>query len=132
MSEACKFAAAEEFILKLPKGYKLLIGENGVKLSGGQKQRISIARAILKNSPIILLDEATSALDAESEKIVQDAITKLTKNRTTIVIAHRLSTVLNANKIFVMKNGNILNSGTHEELIDKCNEYKSLYQKQLA
>ena len=132
LSEACKFAAAEEFILKLPKGYKTLIGENGVKLSGGQKQRISIARAILKNSPIILLDEATSALDAESEKIVQDAITKLTKNRTTIVIAHRLSTVLNANKIFVMKNGNILNSGTHEELIDKCNEYKSLYQKQLA
>ena len=88
-----KFAAAEEFILKLPKGYKTLIGENGVKLSGGQKQRISIARAILKNSPIILLDEATSALNAESEKIVQDAITKLTKNRTTIVIAHRLSTV---------------------------------------
>ena len=132
LSEACKFAAAEGFILKLPNGYKTLIGENGVKLSGGQKQRISIARAILKNSPIILLDEATSALDAESEKIVQDAITKLTKNRTTIVIAHRLSTVLNANKIFVMKNGNILNSGTHEELINKCNEYKSLYQKQLA
>ena len=100
-----------------------------MKLSGGQKQRISIARAILKNSPIILLDEATSALDAESEKIVQDAITKLTQNRTTLVIAHRLSTVLNADKIFVMKNGSIIDSGSHSELINKCKEYKSLYQK---
>ena len=132
LSQACKFAAAEDFILKLPNGYNTIIGENGVKLSGGQKQRISIARAILKNSPIILLDEATSALDAESEKIVQDAITKLTQNRTTLVIAHRLSTVLNADKIFVMKNGSIIDSGSHSELINKCKEYKSLYQKQLA
>ncbi len=132
LSQACKFAAAEDFILKLPDGYNTIIGENGVKLSGGQKQRISIARAILKNSPIILLDEATSALDAESEKIVQDAITKLTQNRTTLVIAHRLSTVLNADKIFVMKNGSIIDSGSHSELINKCKEYKSLYQKQLA
>ena len=92
--------------------------ENGVKLSGGQKQRISIARAIIKNSPIILLDEATSSLDAESETIVQNAINNLIKDRTTIVIAHRLSTIHNADKIFVFKNGGILNSGNHEFLME--------------
>ena len=129
---ACKLAAAEEFIIKLPDGYDTKIGENGVKLSGGQKQRISIARAILKNSPIILLDEATSALDTESEKKVQIAIRKLTENRTTLVIAHRLSTVYNADTIFVVNNGNIVSFGTHKELIEKSLEYKSLYQKQLA
>ena len=101
-------------------------------MSGGQKQRISIARAILKNSPIILLDEATSALDTESEKKVQIAIRKLTENRTTLVIAHRLSTVYNADTIFVVNNGNIVSFGTHKELIEKSLEYKSLYQKQLA
>ena len=130
--DACKLAAAEEFIIKLPNGYDTKIGENGVKLSGGQKQRISIARAILKNSPIILLDEATSALDTESEKKVQVAIRKLTENRTTLVIAHRLSTVYNADTIFVVNNGNIVSFGTHKELIEKSLEYKSLYQKQLA
>ena len=130
--DACKLAAAEEFIIKLPDGYDTKIGENGVKLSGGQKQRISIARAILKNSPIILLDEATSALDTESEKKVQVAIRKLTENRTTLVIAHRLSTVYNADTIFVVNNGNIVSFGTHKELIEKSLEYKSLYQKQLA
>ena len=130
--DACKLAAAEEFIIKLPDGYDTKIGENGVKLSGGQKQRISIARAILKNSPIILLDEATSALDTESEKKVQIAIRKLTENRTTLVIAHRLSTVYNADTIFVVNNGNIVSFGTHKELIEKSLEYKSLYQKQLA
>ena len=130
--DACKLAAAEEFIIKLPDGYDTKIGENGVKLSGGQKQRISIARAILKNSPIILLDEATSALDTESEKKVQIAIRKLTENRTTLVIAHRLSTVYNADTIFVVNNGNIVSYGTHKELIEKSLEYKSLYQKQLA
>ena len=130
--DACKLAAAEEFIIKLPDGYDTNIGENGVKLSGGQKQRISIARAILKNSPIILLDEATSALDTESEKKVQIAIRKLTENRTTLVIAHRLSTVYNADTIFVVNNGNIVSFGTHKELIEKSLEYKSLYQKQLA
>ena len=108
-----------------------MIGENGVRLSGGQKQRISIARAILKKSPIILLDEATSSLDTESEEIVQNALNNLTKNKTTLVIAHRLSTIHNANKIFVMKHGKIIDSGNHDFLIKSCDEYKSLYQKQL-
>lgn len=128
---ACKFAAAHEFIKKLPNGYETIIGENGVKLSGGQKQRISIARAVLKKSPIILLDEATSSLDAESEETVQNAINNLTKNKTTLVIAHRLSTIHNSDNIFVIKNGNIINSGNHKFLIDNCDEYKSLYKKQL-
>ena len=129
--EACKSAAADEFVKKLPHGYNTMIGENGVRLSGGQKQRISIARAILKKSPIILLDEATSSLDADSEEIVQNAINNLTKNKTTLVIAHRLSTIHNANKIFVMKSGKIINSGNHDFLISNCEEYKSLYKKQL-
>ncbi len=128
---ACKFAAADEFIEKLPKKFDTMIGENGVRLSGGQKQRISIARAVLKESPIILLDEATSSLDADSEEIVKNAITNLTKNKTTLVIAHRLSTIHNANVIFVVKNGRIINSGNHDYLINNCDEYKSLYKKQL-
>ncbi len=129
--EACKFAAADEFIDKLPDGYETFIGENGVRLSGGQKQRISIARAILKKSPIILLDEATSSLDSESEQIVQNAIANLTKNKTTLVIAHRLSTIHNAEQIFVLKNGFIIGSGNHDSLMKSSNEYKSLYEKQL-
>ena len=129
--KACKFAAADEFIKKLPKGYDTMIGENGIRLSGGQKQRISIARAVLKESPIILLDEATSSLDAESEEKVQNAINNLTKNKTTLVIAHRLSTIHNADKIFVMRSGKIVNSGNHEYLIEECEEYKSLYKKQI-
>ena len=131
IEKACKYAAADEFIKKLPQGYDTLIGENGVRLSGGQKQRISIARAILKESPIILLDEATSSLDADSEEIVQNAILNLTKNKTTLVIAHRLSTIHNADKIFVLKNGKIQNSGDHDYLIKNCHEYQSLYKKQL-
>jgi len=131
IAEACKFAAADEFIDKLPSSYETLIGENGIKLSGGQKQRLSIARAILKKSPIILLDEATSSLDADSEEIVQNAIINLTKNKTTLVIAHRLSTIHKAKKIFVLKNGEIIDSGDHEFLIKNCKEYKSLYEKQL-
>ena len=115
----------------MPEGYDTLIGENGVLLSGGQKQRISIARAILKESPIILLDEATSSLDTESEEIVQNAILNLTKNKTTLVIAHRLSTIHNADKIFVLKNGEIIDSGNHDFLIKKSDEYKLLYEKQL-
>ena len=129
--KACEFAASDTFIKKLPNGYDTMIGENGVRLSGGQKQRISIARAILKESPIILLDEATSSLDTESEEIVQNAINNLTKNKTTLVIAHRLSTIHNADKIFVVKEGKIINSGDHHFLINNCNEYKSLYKKQL-
>ena len=131
IEEACKFAAADEFINKLPSSYDSLVGENGTKLSGGQKQRLSIARAILKKSPIILLDEATSSLDADSEEIVQNAIINLTKNKTTLVIAHRLSTIHKAKKIFVLKNGEIINSGNHDFLINNCKEYKSLYEKQL-
>ncbi len=131
IDNACKFAAADEFIDKLPNKFDSLVGENGVKLSGGQKQRISIARAIIKNSPIILLDEATSSLDAESERVVQNAINNLIKGRTTIVIAHRLSTIHNANKIFVLKDGKVINSGNHNFLIENCNEYKVLYKTQL-
>tara|TARA_B100001121_G_scaffold305723_1_gene323814 strand:- start:1157 stop:2899 length:1743 start_codon:yes stop_codon:yes gene_type:complete len=131
IEKACKYAAADEFINKMPNKYETLIGENGIRLSGGQKQRISIARAILKQSPIILLDEATSSLDAESEEIVQNAIINLTKNKTTLVIAHRLSTINNADKIFIMKSGKIIDSGKHEYLIKNCEEYKSLYNKQL-
>ena len=129
--QACEGAAAKEFIEKLPNKYDTLVGENGVRLSGGQKQRISIARAILKKAPIILLDEATSSLDADSEEIIQNAIFNLTKNKTTLVIAHRLSTIHNANKIFVLKNGSIIESGDHNFLIKNSEEYKSLYQKQL-
>ena len=131
IEKACKYAAADEFIKKLPQGYSTIIGENGIRLSGGQKQRISIARAILKESPIILLDEATSSLDADSEEIVQNAIINLTKNKTTLVIAHRLSTIHNADIIFVLKDGKILDSGKHDFLIKNCDEYKSLYKKQL-
>ena len=131
IEKACKFAAAHEFIEKLPNKYETIIGENGIRLSGGQKQRLSIARAILKESPIILLDEATSSLDAESEEVVQNAILNLTKNKTTLVIAHRLSTIHNADKIFVLENGRIIQSGNHDFLIKNCAEYKSLYEKQL-
>jgi subfamily B ATP-binding cassette protein MsbA len=131
IKKACEFAAADEFIDKLPHKFDTLIGENGTRLSGGQKQRISIARAILKESPIILLDEATSSLDADSEEIVQNAILNLTKNKTTLVIAHRLSTIHKADIIFVLKEGDVINSGNHEQLIKNCEEYKSLYEKQL-
>ena len=129
--EASKNAAADEFIKELPNGYNTIIGENGVKLSGGQKQRISIARAMLKNSSIILLDEATSSLDTESESKVKFAIDNLIKNRTTIIIAHRLSTIKNADKIIVMSDGCIEDEGTHDELLIKSNTYKKLYDQEL-
>jgi len=132
IKNACDFAAATEFIEKLPQSYETLIGENGIRLSGGQKQRISIARAILKDSPIILLDEATSSLDADSEEKVQNAIMNLTKNKTTLVIAHRLSTIIRANKIIVLSKGKIVEAGTHNELLKNSVIYKNLYSKQLS
>ena len=131
IKEAARFSFAEEFIDKLPKKYDTLIGENGVRLSGGEKQRLSIARAILKKSPIILLDEATSSLDAETESKIQKAITYLTKGRTTIVIAHRLSTILNSDKIYVIDNGKIIGEGNHNELLNNSEEYKNFYEKQI-
>jgi subfamily B ATP-binding cassette protein MsbA len=132
IEKACDFAAASDFIKDLPKSYETLIGENGIRLSGGQKQRISIARAVLKNAPIILLDEATSSLDSESEEKVQNAIINLTKNKTTLVIAHRLSTIIRADKIFVLNQGQIADFGTHSELLKNSMIYKNLYSKQLS
>ena len=130
--EACKFAAADDFIEKLSQSYETIIGENGIRLSGGQKQRISIARAILKGASIILLDEATSSLDAESEEKVQNAIINLTKNKTTLVIAHRLSTIMRADKIIVLNQGRIVETGKHEDLVKNSTVYKNLYSKQLS
>ena len=124
---AAKAANAHKFISKMPQGYNTLIGERGMKLSGGEKQRIAIARAMLKNPPILILDEATSALDSESEKLVQEAIETLMKNRTVILIAHRLSTVKNADKIIVIDKGTIAETGKHRELLDKNGIYAKLY-----
>ena len=132
IKKACDFAAASEFIEELPQKFETIIGENGIKLSGGQKQRISIARAVLKNSPIILLDEATSSLDAESEEKVQNAVMSLTKNKTTLVIAHRLSTIIRADKIILVNRGEIADFGTHNELLKNSMIYKNLYSKQLS
>ena len=131
IESAAKYSYAEEFINKLPNKYDTIIGENGIRLSGGEKQRLSIARAILKQSPIILLDEATSSLDAETEHKIQDAITYLTKGRTTIVIAHRLSTILNSDKICVIDKGKVVDEGNHENLLKTSKIYKNFYEKQL-
>ncbi|MBT8300285.1 MAG: ATP-binding cassette domain-containing protein, partial [Maribacter sp.] len=128
--EAAKIANAHDFIMDLPKGYDTNIGDSGNKLSGGQKQRLSIARAVLKNPPIMILDEATSALDTEGERLVQDALENMMRNRTSIVIAHRLSTIQNANTIVVLQKGKIAEQGSHTELMAKKGVYKKLVEMQ--
>ena len=128
---AAKFSYAHEFIDKLPNKYETMIGENGIRLSGGEKQRLSIARAMIKKSPIILLDEATSSLDAETESKIQDALKILTKDRTTIVIAHRLSTILNSDQIYIIDSGNVVANGKHDELLNNSELYKNFYEKQI-
>lgn len=127
---AAKLAYADEFISKLPQGYDTRVGENGVLLSGGQRQRIAIARAILKDAPILILDEATSALDSESERYIQAALERVMQNRTTLVIAHRLSTIKHANKIVVMQQGHLVEQGTHQELLQLNGHYSKLYKVQ--
>jgi subfamily B ATP-binding cassette protein MsbA len=128
---AAKAAHAHDFILGFPSGYEAPVGEYGLQLSGGQRQRIAIARALIKDAPIILLDEATAALDSESERAVQDAVGELCKGRTTLVIAHRLSTIMHADCIHVVENGLIVESGRHEELLRKGGRYATFYRLQL-
>jgi ATP-binding cassette, subfamily B, bacterial MsbA len=128
---AAKAAAADEFIVRLPDGYKTIIGDRGMLLSGGQRQRLALARAILKNAPILLLDEATSALDAESERLVQEALAAFSRSRTTLVIAHRLATVKNADMICVMEDGQIIETGTHAGLLAKGGAYAVFCRSQI-
>ncbi|HWO43024.1 MAG TPA: ATP-binding cassette domain-containing protein, partial [Candidatus Eisenbacteria bacterium] len=128
---AAKAAHAHEFITALPNGYDTVIGEMGLQLSGGQRQRLAIARALLKDAPILILDEATSALDAESERLVQKALENLVSARTTLVIAHRLSTIRRADRIVVLVDGMIVEEGTHDELLARKREYSRLYALQL-
>ena len=132
LEKASKDSFSMEFIDELPDKFETIIGENGLRLSGGQKQRISIARAMLKNSSIILLDEATSALDSETEEKIQNAIQRLTKNKTTVIIAHRLSTILNSNLIYVIENGKVVDKGSHQTLLANSETYKNFYQKQFS
>ncbi len=130
MIEAAKIANAHEFITQLPEGYDTMIGERGVKLSGGQKQRLSIARAILKDAPILVLDEATSSVDTETELLIQQALERLMEGRTTIIIAHRLSTIRNADLIVVLEDKGIVEMGTHEDLMAKGGLYRHLNEVQ--
>ena len=130
MHDAAEFSFASNFINDLPDKFETIVGQNGVLLSGGQRQRIAIARALLKNAPILLLDEATSALDAESEASIQKSLTTLSENKTTLIIAHRLSTVMNADKIIVIENGHVVEQGNHSDLIDKKSVYYALYNSQ--
>jgi subfamily B ATP-binding cassette protein MsbA len=127
---AARAANAHDFIMGLPRGYETHIGDLGVRLSGGQRQRLAIARALLKNAPILILDEATSALDTESEGLVQEALERLMANRTSLVVAHRLSTVRNADRIVVVVDGRIVEAGTHDELLLRGTEYRKLYELQ--
>ena len=126
-----KLSFCNEFIDKLPNKFETLIGENGVRLSGGEKQRLSIARAMLKESSIILLDEATSSLDSETENKIQEALKILTKNKTTVVIAHRLSTILNSNNIYIIDSGKVMGSGRHDDLMSSSELYRGFYEKQI-
>lgn len=128
--EAAKAANAHDFIMELPGGYETKVGERGVKLSGGQKQRVAIARVFLKNPPILVLDEATSALDLESESLIQDSLERLASNRTTIIVAHRLSTITHADNIFVIENGKVMENGSHSQLMKQRNIYHNLFQIQ--
>ena len=130
VKEAAKIANAYEFIMDTEEGFNTMAGDRGSRLSGGQRQRISIARAVLKNPPILILDEATSALDTESERLVQEALERLMKDRTTIVVAHRLSTIMNADLICVLQEGKIVERGTHQELISQNGVYKHLVEMQ--
>jgi subfamily B ATP-binding cassette protein MsbA len=132
VEEAARAALAHDFIMGLPNGYDSKIGERGLRLSGGERQRISIARAILKNAPILILDEATSALDTESESLVQSALQNLMTGRTVFVIAHRLSTVRRADRILVLENGMITDEGTHERLMTRTGTYRRLYDLQFV
>ncbi len=129
---AAELANAHEFIEKLPEGYNTLVGERGVTLSGGQRQRIAIARAIIRNTPILILDEPSSSLDSSSEKLVFEALDRLMQGKTTIVIAHRLSTVRRADIIFVVKDGEIIEQGTHQDLLDGHGLYAELHQLQFS
>ena len=128
--KASKLAGIDNFVNSLENGYETLVGENGVKLSGGQKQRISVARAFLKNAPIILLDEATSSLDSDSEEKIKQALNELTKNKTTLIISHKLSTIITCEKIYVINKGKIIGEGTHLELVKNSAYYRNLYDKQ--
>ena len=130
VEKAAALANATQFIKELPKGFDTIIGERGMFLSGGQRQRISIARAILKNPPILIFDEATSSLDSESEQLIQESIENLMKDRTVLVIAHRLSSILRSNKIVVLEGGKIVDVGSNEELLERSDRYRQLYELQ--
>src|SRR5208337_2535846 len=130
VEQAARNALAHDFILQMPQGYDTVVGEKGFRLSGGERQRLAIARALLKNAPILILDEATSSLDAESESLVQAALSNLMQNRTVMVIAHRLSTIRRANRIVVLECGRITDIGSHEELLTSSPTYQKLYQLQ--